>query len=294
MDFEARMDLELAETLRGFPDNAWNFDDLPGTRANFNQMVAAMRGILPPVEGVSMEDHHVPGTEGAPKVLVRVYTPDNRPAVLPGMVWIHGGGYIVGSIDQDDLRMQHVARTVGCVVASVEYRLAPEHPYPAPLDDCYAGLAWFHRNAHKLGVDPKRIAVGGASAGGGLAAGLALLARDRGEIPVCFQLLVYPMIDDRNVSEASHAITDGRVWNREKNLFGWKAYLGREGGGPEVPSYAAAYRAGDLRGLPPAYIPVGDLDMFLDENIEYAQRLLQAGVPTELHVYPGGYHAFDG
>jgi acetyl esterase/lipase len=294
MDFAGRMDPELAEALQGFPENAWDFGDLPVARANFTQMIAALRSVLPPVEGVSMADHRIPGPAGAPNILVRVYTPDNRPDTLPGMLWIHGGGYILGNIDQDDLRMQRIARTVGCVVASVEYRLAPEHPFPAPLDDCYAALTWFSSHAAKFGVDPARIAIGGASAGGGLAAGLALLARDRGEVSLAFQLLIYPMIDDRNVLPASHAITDGRVWNREKNLLGWKAYLGRDGGSSDVPAYAAAYRATDLRGLPPAYISVGDLDLFLDENIEYAQRLLQADVPTELHVYPGAYHGFDG
>ena len=148
-------------------------------------------------------------------------------------------------------------------------------------------------HAGDLGVDPARIAIGGASAGGGLTAGLALLARDRHEVHVAFQLLIYPMIDDRNVTPASYAITDPRVWHRESNRLGWNAYLGRDGGGENVSPYAAATRATDLANLPPAYIPVGALDLFIDENIEYAQRLIQAGVPTELHVYPGAFHGFD-
>jgi len=162
-----------------------------------------------------------------------------------------------------------------------------------PVEDCYAGLKWLFAHADELGVDPSRIAIGGASGGGGLAAGLALLARDRAEVRVAFQLLIYPMIDDRNVTPASYAITDPRMWHRESNRLGWKAYLGREGGGADVSPYAAAARATDLTNLPPAYIPVGALDLFVDENIEYAQRLVQAGVPTELHVYPGAFHGFD-
>jgi acetyl esterase/lipase len=183
--------------------------------------------------------------------------------------------------------------TVGCAVVSVDWRRPPDHPFPAPMDDCYAGLSWTHRSAADLGVDPDRIAIGGASSGGGSAAGLALLARDRGEIPVCFQLLVYPMLDDRNVTPASVALTEPRVWNRQSNLIGWRCYVGDAVGTEAVSPYAAPTRATDLTGLPPAYLPVGDLDLFIDEDIEYAQRLQQADVPAELHVYPGGIHGFD-
>jgi acetyl esterase/lipase len=226
-------------------------------------------------------------------VRVRIYRPDVQPSKLPALLWIHGGGYVMGDIEQDDRLMKQLVKRIGCVAVSVDYRLAPEHPFPAPVEDCYAGLKWLFAHADELGVEPARIAIGGASGGGGLAAGLALLARDRGEVQVAFQLLIYPMIDDRNVTPASHAITDPRMWNRESNRLGWKAYLGRDGGGADVSPYAAAARATDLTNLPPAYIPVGALDLFVDENIEYAQRLIQAGVPTELHVYPGAFHGFD-
>jgi acetyl esterase/lipase len=199
----------------------------------------------------------------------------------------------MGDIEQDDRLMMQLVKRIGCVAVSVDYRLAPEHPFPAPVEDCYAGLKWLFRHAGEFGVEPARIAIGGASGGGGLCAGLALMARDRGEVQVAFQLLIYPMIDDRNVTPASYAITDPRMWNRESNRLGWKAYLGRDGGGADVSAYAAASRASDLTNLPPAYIPVGALDLFVDENIEYAQRLIQAGVPTELHVYPGAFHGFD-
>jgi acetyl esterase/lipase len=179
---------------------------------------------------------------------------------------------------------------LGAVVASVEYRVAPEFPYPIPMEDCYSGLEWFFAKADEFGVDPNRIALGGASAGGGLAAGLALLARDRRRVKPCFQLLTYPMLDDRNVSPSSHGITDTRVWNRAANQAGWDAYLAGDAGAADVPVYAAPSRCTDLGGLPPAIVTVGNLDMFLDEDIAYAQALLQAGVPTELHVYPGAFH----
>jgi acetyl esterase/lipase len=175
---------------------------------------------------------------------------------------------------------------------SIEYRLAPEHPYPAPLDDCYVGLLWTFAHADELGVDTTRVAIGGASAGAGLAAGLGLLARDRGEVQLAYQLLIYPMIDDRNVSASSH-IVKAPIWSREANLLGWHAYLGHEPGGADEPIYAAPARAEDLSGLPPTFIGVGTLDVFRDEDIHYALRLLAAGVPTELHVYPGAPHGFE-
>ncbi len=246
---------------------------------------------LPPIEGVTSEDKIAPGPQAAPGVRLRVYLPKDQSRKLPALYWIHGGGYVMGDIEQDDRLMKQLVTRIGCVAVSVDYRLAPEHPFPAPVEDCYAGLKWLFSHAEELGVE--RIAIAGASGGGGLAAGLALLVRDRGEVQVAFQLLIYPMIDDRNVTPTSHAITDPRVWNRESNRLGWKAYLGRDGGGADVSPYAAATRAKDLTNLPPAYIPVGALDLFVDENIEYAQRLIQAGVPTELHVYPGAFHGFD-
>jgi acetyl esterase/lipase len=242
---------------------------------------------------VRITDHEAPGPDGAPAVRVRVYVPQGHPVPLPALLWIHGGGYVLGFVEMDDHRLAELARTIPCVVASVDYRLAPEHPFPAPLEDCYAGLRWLYRTAGQLGVAPNRIALGGASAGG-LAAALALLARDRAEVPVIFQLLIYPMLDDRNQTPSSHEITDPRlVWTREMNLIGWRSYLGREPGSADVPAYAVPARAEPLAGLPPAYVVVGELDLFRDEDIEYAQRLLQAGVPTELHVLPGAFHGWD-
>jgi len=294
MNFIDQLDPELRVVVEKLPtDRPMNLNEIPKARAGMKKMVTAMLANLPAVEGVASQDRSAPGPKGDPDVRLRVYRPNEQPSKLPALLWIHGGGYVMGDIEQDDRLMKQLVKRIGCVAVSVDYRLAPEHPFPAPVEDCYAGLKWLFAHADELGVEPGRIAIGGASGGGGLAAGLALLARDRGEVQVAFQLLIYPMIDDRNVTPASYAITDPRMWNRESNRLGWKAYLGRDGGGADVSPYAAAARAGDLTKLPPAYIPVGALDLFVDENIEYAQRLIQAGVPTELHVYPGAFHGFD-
>src|SRR6516165_4009709 len=294
MNFIDQLDPELRAVVEKLPaDRPLDLKEIPAARGKMKKMVTAMLANLPAVEGVTSQDQLVPGPQGNPAVRVRIYRSDDQPRSLPALYWIHGGGYVMGDIEQDDRLMKQLVKRIGCVAVSVEYRLAPEHPFPAPVEDCYAGLKWLFRHAAELGVEPSRIAIGGASGGGGLAAGMALLARDRGELRVAFQLLIYPMIDDRNVTPASYAVTDSRVWNRESNHLGWKAYLGRDGGGAAVSPYAAAARATDLANLPHAYIPVGALDLFVDENVEYAQRLIQAGVPTELHVYPGAFHGFD-
>jgi acetyl esterase/lipase len=291
MNLVERVDPELRPALEMFPPDVLNLNDIPGTRLKLTELFSALP--VPVIEDVTSEDVAVPGPPGDPEVPVRVYQPAHRPATLPGLLWIHGGGYVLGSMADEDARARHLAKTINAVVVSVDYRLAPEHPFPAPVEDCYAALKWLAANAGQLGVEAERIAIGGASAGGGLTAGLALLARDRAEVKVAFQLPIYPMIDDRNITPSSYAITDPRVWNRQSNLLGWRAYLGQQPGSEDVSPYAAATRATDLAGLPPAYIPVGELDLFLDENIEYAQRLLQAGVPTELHIYRGCYHGSD-
>lgn len=297
MTMTRRLDPELTaplETWLNATKGGINLHDIPAARRMMDALAAAQMAKASPIEGVSTEDRKMPGPAGAPDVFVRIYQPTDRPATLPALLWIHGGGYVLGSVERDDLLAKHLARVGQCVVASVEYRLAPEHPFPAPVEDCYVALKWLSAHSTELGVNKARIAIGGASAGGGLAAGLAVLTRDRAEVEVAFQLLVYPMIDDRNITPASETVPDAFVWTRENNLMGWRAYLGHKPGGVDVSPYAAAARATDLRGLPPAYIPVGDLDLFLDENIMYAQRLSAAGVPTELHVYPGAFHGFNG
>jgi acetyl esterase/lipase len=270
-----------------------SFDDLPAARALSRQMMATMKMSMPDVPGIVTEDRRIRGPKGSPNVAVRVYREGGTSGPRPSLLWIHGGGYILGDIDQDDLMAKQLTRAGGCVVVSVEYRLAPEHPYPAPLEDCYAALKWLAAHARGLGVDPSRIAIGGASAGGGLAAALAILARDRAEVNPIFQLLVYPMIDDCNTAPPSDAIPDTLFWTRQNNLTGWRSYLGRAPGDEGISGYAAACRATNLEELPPAYLAVGSIDLFAQEDVDYSRRLMAAGVPTELHVYPGGCHAFD-
>jgi acetyl esterase/lipase len=248
---------------------------------------------LPEFPDVSVSERRVPGPEGAPDVRVLVYLPRNVAAPLSALLWIHGGGYVLGKAEQADLQAKSIASEIGCAVVSVDYRLAPEVPHPGPVEDCYAALKWLHASAGELGVDTTRLAIGGDSAGGGLTAALALLTRDRGEVPLVFQLLIYPMLDDRSVTTTDpHPYTGEYIWTAESNRFGWTALLGQEPGGPDVSPYAAAARAEKLEGLPATFIGVGTLDLCLEEDLEYARRLIRAGVPTELHVYPGAFHGF--
>lgn len=246
---------------------------------------------LPLSDAVEREDLHVPGPEGAPDVVIRTYRPANLSKPAPCLFCVHGGGYVLGHRSMYDLRMDEWCPELGLVGVSVEYRLAPETTFPGPLEDCYAALEWIFDNADSIGVDPARIGVSGASAGGGLAAALALLARDRKKLRPAFQMLAYPMIDDRQTTVSSRWQVP--IWPPASNSFGWQSYLGGLYGSDDIPCYAAPTRADDLGGLPPTLIYVGTLDGFCDEDMSYASRLYQAGVPTELHLYPGAPHAFD-
>jgi acetyl esterase/lipase len=214
---------------------------------------------------------------------VRLFRPVGVSEPAPALLWIHGGGYVIGTAQQDDRLCSGFSRRLGITVASVEYRLAPEHPYPAPVDDCYSALAWL---AGLPSVDRYRVAIGGASAGGGLAAALALLARDRAEVSPSFQLLTYPMLDDRSSATAPSA--NYRLWDNRSNRFGWAAYLGNAD-----PQVAVPARRDDLSGLPPAWIGVGTHDLFHDEDLAYAERLKAAGVPCQVEIVPGAFHGFD-
>ena len=214
---------------------------------------------------------------------VRLHRPVGVSQPGSALLWIHGGGYVLGSARQDDALCRRFTRELGITVASVDYRLAPEHPYPVPLEDCYSALTWL---AGLPAVDPARVAIGGASAGGGLAAALALLARDRDDVTPVLQLLAYPMLDDR--SEAVASIPNYRLWSPKSNRFGWAAYLGNAD-----PQIAVPARRDDLSGLAPAWIGVGTHDLFHDEDLAYAERLTAAGVPCDVEVVPGAFHGFD-
>ena len=229
---------------------------------------------------------------GDPDVVVRIYRSRESVGPAPCIYSMHGGGYVLGSREIDNAAFANWCPELGVVGVSVEYRLAPETPYPGPLEDCYRGLAWCYEHADELGIDRNRIGVAGISAGGGLAAALALLARDRGEVPLAFQLLDCPMLDDRQKT-ASSQLEGLPVWSRRSNEFGWRSYLGALYGRNDIPPTAAPARATDLSGLPPAFVSVGTVDGFRDEDIVYAMRLNQAGIPTELHVYPGLCHGYQ-
>jgi acetyl esterase/lipase len=217
---------------------------------------------------------------------VRLHRPSGATGRGPGLLWIHGGGYVIGGAAQDDTPCRRFARDLGITVAAVEYRLAPEYPYPIPLEDCYSALTWL---AGLPAVDPARVVIGGASAGGGLAAALALLARDRGDIDVAAQVLVYPMLDDRSATAEGLDGRNHRLWSQTSNRHGWSSYLG-----DADPNVAVPARRDDLDGLPPAWLGVGTLDLFHDEDLAYAERLRAAGVPCELDVVQGAFHGFDG
>lgn len=257
------------------------------------QMVAMMASLQLDVDvsGLDIEDRVIPGPPDAPDVTVRVYSPKTRTAdAVPAVLYIHGGGFFLGSIDTEHGGSARLADELGVVVVSVEYRLAPEDPFPAGLEDCYAALVWLHDQADALGVDTERVAINGGSAGGGLAAGLALLARDRGGPAICFQYLGIPELDDRLETPSMQQFHDTPMWARPSAVKSWEWYLGDAYGSDDVSPYAAPARATDVAGLPPAYISTMEFDPLRDEGIHYALKLMEAGVQVELHSFPGTFH----
>ncbi|MBV8716492.1 MAG: alpha/beta hydrolase [Chloroflexi bacterium] len=289
------VDPELLEFLDSFPSRSLTADRLPSLRSEAAALLLEQRSLEPAFPQLDVAERSVSGLDGQdPPVRLLCIIPTAARRPMPALVWIHGGGYVLGSPEGDALQMKTLADEAECAIFSVDYRLAPEFPFPAGLHDCYAALCWVHAHASELGVDTGRIAIGGASAGGGLAAALGLFARDRAEVRVAFQMLLVPMLDDRTTAHADpHPFAGELTWTPTQNLFGWTSYLGAEPGGDGVSAYAAPARAESLAGLPPTYIATGALDLFLEEDMEYARRLTRAGVPVELHVYPGAYHGFS-
>lgn len=247
----------------------------------------------PPSDSIPFEERAIAVPGGAPDVRVFIVNA-KRDSLRPGILHMHGGGYVLGSIDRSLPDLQELAVALDCTVVTVGYRLAPETRYAGSMDDNYAALLWMHRNAEELGIDAARIALLGESAGGGHAALLAFSARDRGEVPVAFQALIYPMLDDRTGSSRRVPSHIGAIlWPEENNRYGWRSFLGHEPGSRSVPIHAVPARRTDVSRLPPAYIAVGALDLFVEEDIQYANRLIDAGVPVELQVFPGAFHGFD-
>jgi acetyl esterase/lipase len=288
------VDPELRTALASFQEFAMNAQSLPMMRAAIAAQTAAADPAAAIARGVRLEELRIPGPPGAPPVRVLVYRPESPSGPLPALLQIHGGGYVLGNADMMDPSNREIAAALHCAVFAVDYRLAPETPYPGALEDCYAALKYMFENAAMLGFNPARIGIGGQSAGGGLAAALALLARDRQEVAPAFQHLVFPMIDDRTGAPGveRHPHAGAFVWTYENNQFGWASLLGCSPGSAGVPAYAAAARATALEGLPPTYICCGALDIFLEENLEYARRLVRAGVPVTFNLYTGAPHSF--
>lgn len=294
IDFEL-MDPELRE-LVPIIKNQLESMGINGFNA---QTTALMRQFMPgdgalPEDEPRVEQRFIAGLNGAPDV--RLFVVGAKPgSAHPAILRMHGGGYVIGSDFTALPRLQQISRNSDCVVVSVEYRLAPETPFPGSLDDNYAALQWLHANAEALGVDRTRISVMGESAGGGHAAMLAIAARDRGEIHLHHQILIYPMLDDRTGSTKLNKPWVGQhIWTAQDNEYGWSSLLGMPAGSASVPAGSVPARVENLAGLPATFIAVGSLDLFVDEDIEYAQRLLAAGVPTDLLVVAGAFHGFDG
>ncbi|MHA7900481.1 MAG: alpha/beta hydrolase [Henriciella sp.] len=283
------LDPEIRPAIETFPKISIAADQLPALRA----LIAQQFALVDLTEtGLSRDIITVPGLEpGQPAVRCIKYAPKRPRDPSGAYLHVHGGGYIMGAPEMADARNVRLAAELGITVLSVDYRLAPEHPVPAALEDCYAALAWMSENAKQLGIEPQQIAIGGESAGGGLAAATAQLASQRAQHPICFQLLTYPMIDDRTGTDENprDPVTGEFIWTREFNTTGWAYYLGDVA--PAAPFVPA--RAEDLSKLPPTWIGTGALDLFREENIDYAQKMMNAGVATELVVYPSVCHGFQ-
>ncbi len=292
MSSEHLVDPQILPALAMFPDLDLNLERLLALREG-------MAAMIPPIEshegqGVSVEAIRIPASGDAPELDVILHRPDGAVGRLPLFLHIHGGGYVLGTARQNVPGNMRTARELGCLVASVEYRLAPEANGTTAVEDCHRALLWLVEQADALDIDASRIAIGGESAGGGLTAALALFNRDRGGPKLCFQMLIYPMIDDRTgAGDDLHPYCGQFVWTAQANQFGWRCLLGDVDPASHTSGHIIPARAASLEGLPPAFISTGALDLFLEENLDYARRLIRAGVPVELHVYPGAFHGFE-
>lgn len=285
MKIDSRVLPELQESFSQFP--GFQLDNLEFSRGLLSN---------PPLETskyVKITHRMISNAVG--EMLVKIYEPIGRNHdKLPAMLWIHGGGYIMGHPNMDDVLCERFVQAANCIVVSVDYRLSPEHPYPAAIEDCYACLVWMTNEAKMLGIDVNRVAIAGASGGGGLTAALALMARDKGGPSIIFQMPLYPMLDNCNTTPSSYEITENHAtWNRTNNITAWNMYLGEKKEDNELSPYAVPSRADNLVGLPPMYTCVGQLDLFRDETIHYVTQLAQAGVDVEFHLYPGCFHCFE-
>jgi len=283
---DAESKLGLDALLKALPGGFNSIPDIVKRRAVMDQLFAGSNQVYP---DVTISEYKIPGLNKAPEILLRVVTPKNAKESNPAIYDIHGGGMVLGNAKSGEASAVLLALKYTAVVVSVDYRLAPENPYPAAVEDCYAGIVWVAKNAKMLKIDPDHLAIYGGSAGGGLTLATSLMARDKNFPKICFQMAMYPMIDDRNVTVSSQEVTNVGIWDRSSNIEAWKWYLG----GKKADAYAAPARATNLKGLPPTFMDVGEADLFRDEDIEFAQRLIKAGVTTEFHLYPGAFHASE-
>jgi acetyl esterase/lipase len=289
VDSLSYVDPELRETLEALVKQYPAFEVSEKNLEFLRKMSGA-----PPLESPAFVERMIPGPSGAPDVRIYIIGAREGVAPRPAVLHIHGGGYVHGTAKRGMRALQQLATAHDCVVVTVDYRLAPETRFPGSLEDSYAALRWMHSQADELGIDRTRIALLGESAGGGLVAALAIAARDRGEVPIALQVMIYPALDDRTGSTRPVPAHIGAfVWNAASNRFGWSSLLGVPAGSDSVPRGAVPARVANLTGLPPAFIATGSIDLFVQEDIAYAQRLIEAGVTTELYVAPGGFHAFD-
>ncbi len=284
------VDPSLLPGLDFMPSFDLNEESLPAIRVGMEQMSAMAPE--PENSGVRWTEECITAPAGH-ELAVRIYTPEAAKGVLPAILHIHGGGYVMGSVTTNHNSNILLCAATDAVIVSVDYRLAPETQGTGAVEDCYAGLVWLKAEAGRLGVDATRIAIRGESAGGGLAAALAILARDRGGPAIVHQNLIYPMLDDRTCITRNAPHLGAFVWTPQANVFGWRSLLGRKPGAADVSPYEAAARVENLEGLPPTFIALGGLDLFLVEDLEYGRRLIEAGVSVEMHVYAGAYHGFD-
>lgn len=292
MSSRALVDPELLPVLDMFSSEPISLDNLPALRAAMAEQIIP---VGQPAEGITMEEQWIPSLSEDHQIRVLIYRPEQVTDNMPAILEIHGGGYVVGAPEMSDASNRYYAQSIGGVVVAVDYRLSPETPHPGPVEDCYSALKWLHDNAEQLQINRQRIGILGGSAGGGLAAALTLLARDRQEVPIALQVLLMPMLDDRTVTryeKSPHPYAGEFVFSMPSNRFGWSCLLGQEPGSDDISYYAAPARADDLSGLPATFISTGALDLFVEENLDYARRLIHAGVATELHVYPGAIHGF--
>ena len=287
------IDPQLLPFLDQFPTLELTRENLVQTRHELNRMTLETVANIEGFEHVDIADRRIEGPSQGQSLRLRMYSSGSPEGLRPCLLWIHGGGYILGCPEMDEQLLCRKADELGCLVVAVDYRLAPEHPYPAALDDCDAALGWILDNASALGVDTSTLVLGGASAGGGLAAALALRAREGRPGAITFQCLIYPMLDHRTGASAPEGARECWLWGADHNRFAWAAYLGSSDSTHGVSQFASPATAKRLDGLPPTYLCIGDQDLFYEEDIDYARRLGESGVAVELEVVPGAPHGFD-